>query len=135
MAALNAKVNDLGQTPLHIAVTKGHVHIVERLVELMSEDDLEIQDDSGMTAMSLASALGDTRMLECMHQKNKKLLTIRDPEGRIPFLVALQAGKIELANYLYRVTPKEDLIEDAKGEFDSSLITALIMGNALGKDL
>ncbi|KAB1203791.1 Ankyrin repeat domain-containing protein 6 [Morella rubra] len=72
MAALNAKVNDLGQTPLHIAVTKGHVHIVERLVELISEDDLEIQDDSGMTAMSLATAMGDSQMLHCMHQKNKK---------------------------------------------------------------
>ncbi|KAB1226933.1 KN motif and ankyrin repeat domain-containing protein 2 [Morella rubra] len=132
MDELNAKVNDLGQTPLHIAVVKGHVHIVEKLVELMSEEDLEVQDDSGMTAMSLASASGsDTRMLRCMHRKNEKLLTIRDTKGRIPFLVALDAGKIELASYLYSVIQKEDLIQDAKCEFDSSMITALIMGNKL----
>ncbi|KAB1206365.1 KN motif and ankyrin repeat domain-containing protein 2 [Morella rubra] len=132
MAALNAKVNDKGQTLLHMAVAKGHVQIVERLVELMTEKDLEIQDDSGMTAMSLASALGDRPMLECMHRKNKKLLTIRDWKGRIPLLVALDAGNLKVASYLYSVTTKDDLQQDAIiHNMDSSVITGLIMGNKL----
>ncbi|KAB1227312.1 hypothetical protein CJ030_MR1G016830 [Morella rubra] len=71
------------------------------------------QDDSGMIAMARASALGDIQMLECMHQKNKNLLTIRDRTGRIPLLVALEAENIEATLYLYSVTPKEDLIRDA----------------------
>ncbi|KAB1226932.1 hypothetical protein CJ030_MR1G003962 [Morella rubra] len=92
-----------------MAVAKGHVHIVEKLVALMSEEDLEIQDERGMTAMARASALGDILMLEGMHQKNKNLLTIRDRTGRIPLLVALEAGNIEAAHYLYSVTPKKKI--------------------------
>ncbi|KAB1226734.1 hypothetical protein CJ030_MR1G007877 [Morella rubra] len=84
MTALNAKINDLDETPLHMAVTKGHVHIVEKLVALMSKEDLEIKDSSGMTAMARASALvgADTRML--MHEKNENV-TIPDLKGLFHF--------------------------------------------------
>ncbi|KAB1227314.1 hypothetical protein CJ030_MR1G016828 [Morella rubra] len=114
-----------------MAVAQGHVHIVEKLVALMSKEDLEILDGSCTTALACASGLGDIRMLECMHQKNKNLLTIRDRTGRIPLLVALQAGNIEAARYLYSVIPKEDLIRDANDELDSLLISALILKNNL----
>ncbi|KAB1207606.1 hypothetical protein CJ030_MR7G022908 [Morella rubra] len=88
-----------------------------------------------MTAMSLASALGDTRMLRCMHRKNKKLVTIRDRNDRIPLLVALDAGNLKVVLDLYDDTPKAYIIRDATDHNDSAVITALIMGNKLGKDL
>ncbi|KAB1202534.1 hypothetical protein CJ030_MR8G004986 [Morella rubra] len=118
---------------LFVLLSPKDVHIEEELVAQMSEEDLEILNGSGMTAMALA--LGDTKMLEFMHKKNKKLLTICDPKNRIPLLVALEVGNIEAAHHLYPVTPKEDLIQDAKDHSDSSLITALILWNKLGKDL
>ncbi|KAB1215538.1 hypothetical protein CJ030_MR4G022235 [Morella rubra] len=132
MAALNAKVFRSGETALHIAVAKGHVHIVEEVGGANVGGGFRIQDGSGMTAMARASALGGTPMLECMHKKNKNLHTVPDPTGRIPFLVALEAGNKEAARYFYSVTPKENLIGDANDELDSSLISALILENNLG---
>ncbi|KAB1226934.1 hypothetical protein CJ030_MR1G022236 [Morella rubra] len=135
MAALNAKVFRSGETALHIAVAKGHVHIVEEVGGANVGGGFRIRDGSGMTAMARASALGGTPMLECMHKKNKNLHTVPDPTGRIPFLVALEAGNKEAARYFYSVTPKENLIGDANDELDSSLISALILENNLGNEL
>ncbi|KAG6667380.1 hypothetical protein CIPAW_01G096800 [Carya illinoinensis] len=46
-----AKITTLGKTALHVSVEAGHVHIVEALVDLMSEDDLEVQDNFSDTAL------------------------------------------------------------------------------------
>ncbi|KAB1203244.1 hypothetical protein CJ030_MR8G022845 [Morella rubra] len=81
MVALNAKAFCSGEIALRMAVAKGHVHIVEKLVALMSKEDLEILDGSSTTALSRASALGDIQLLECMHQKNKNLLTNSQAEA------------------------------------------------------
>ncbi|KAB1215693.1 hypothetical protein CJ030_MR4G009215 [Morella rubra] len=109
MATLNAKVNDRGQTPLHIAVAKGHVHIVENLVGLMPEKDLEILDDSGMTAMALA--LGDTRMIPMPLLSPPKIDSeiAVPPSGVVEFqqigrlTVILQIRSIRLSQILHRI--------------------------------
>ncbi|XP_059438994.1 uncharacterized protein LOC132171636 [Corylus avellana] len=100
--AKSATITDRGSTVLHVAVFAGNREIVENLVELLSEEELEIKDDEGFTALARAAVQqNNTGMLDCMLRKNNNLLDIRDNSNRIPLIAALEYGNIELARYLY----------------------------------
>ncbi|CAL2249737.1 unnamed protein product [Prunus armeniaca] len=49
-------------TALHLAVALKNVKMAKALVGLMTEDDLEIQDATGQTAMDFAAILGITQL-------------------------------------------------------------------------
>ncbi|XP_062175427.1 uncharacterized protein LOC133880493 isoform X4 [Alnus glutinosa] len=112
--AWSAKITFLGETALHVAVKAGrdHEHIVEKLVDVMSEEDLAIQDSFGGTALAYTINSGNYRMAACMLKKNKKLVSIRTQNGEIPVIHAIDYGHIELARYLYSLTPLEDLMPE-----------------------
>ncbi|GKV14292.1 hypothetical protein SLEP1_g25188 [Rubroshorea leprosula] len=101
-----------GFTALHIATIAGHLKIVNELVKIMGEDYLEIQDDNGDTALSLAACNGEMKIAECLVQKNDKLLTIRNKEGYIPLVVACFNRMKDMSSYLYSVTPFEFLLPE-----------------------
>ena len=46
--AISAKITDTKKTALHVAAEAGHEHIVEELVNIMSEENLEIKDFEGV---------------------------------------------------------------------------------------
>ncbi|KAF5465265.1 hypothetical protein F2P56_015287 [Juglans regia] len=46
-----AKITTLGKTALYVSVAAGHLRILEELMELLSEDELEVQDNNGNTAL------------------------------------------------------------------------------------
>ncbi|CAB4274430.1 unnamed protein product [Prunus armeniaca] len=73
-------------TALHLAVALKNVKMAKALVELMTEDDLEIQDATGQIAMAYAAILGITQLANLGHW--------------------------ELARYLYSVTPLDALLQD-----------------------
>ncbi|KAF5465266.1 hypothetical protein F2P56_015288 [Juglans regia] len=130
----SAKITTLGKTALHLAVEAGHVHIVEALVELLSEDDLEVQDNFGDTALLETTYSGQFKMAKCMLRKNKKLVSMGRTKGNgsqmLPVVLALSNGYIKMARYLYSLTPLEDLIPE-KGRSGSTLCTQAIYTRAL----
>lgn len=121
---LNAKVTPQCETALHVAVREGHVHIVENLVELMSEKSLEVQNISSFTALDEAIRCGNYQMTECMVRKNNKLTSI-DASGNIPLTWAIIYGHEKLGRYLYSITPKEILM---RGE---PMHGAIVLKNAI----
>ncbi|KAB1225592.1 hypothetical protein CJ030_MR1G020807 [Morella rubra] len=129
--ATSAKITFIDQTALHIAVLAGHEHIVEELVERMSDDNLAIQDIDGYTALARATTTGNYRMVECMIKKNQKLVSIAESSwGSIPVVISMNFDYKELAHYLYSLTPQHDL-EPEKGHHGASLVSFAIYTLAL----
>ncbi|XP_059438819.1 protein ACCELERATED CELL DEATH 6-like [Corylus avellana] len=107
--AMNEKITAQGKTALHIAVACGHEDIVEELVDKMSKESLEIQDNDGWTALAETAFAGNYRMAKYMLTKNNHLISIGDVDGRLPVALAIEGGYKKLARYLYSLTPEEDL--------------------------
>ncbi|KAL5568768.1 hypothetical protein UlMin_025343 [Ulmus minor] len=103
----------------------GHLHIVEELVSLMSEEEIEIQNSVGNTALSLASFSGTTRIAECMTRKSKRILGIANQLEDIPVTIAVYCRHTSMAYYLYSVTPLDVLLPD-NGCYGASLLTFAI---------
>jgi ankyrin repeat protein len=131
--AVAAKITYSGNTALHLAVKAGHEDIVEKLVDLMFKEDLAISSTSGNTALSHALAAGNYRMAACMIRKNNDLLSIQDSNELIPVNEAIGHGNIELARYLYSLTPLEDLMPE-RGVDGATLCTQAIYNRSLGKN-
>lgn len=103
-----------GMTALHYAIDNEMQHVAKELVQLMTEDDLAIQDEDGDTALhgaALAENASDqmTETSKCMVEKNKKLLTILNSSDETALLAAFTVGNYKLAEYLYSVTPFESI--------------------------
>jgi hypothetical protein len=94
--AVAAKITRFGETALFVAIYNGHEHIVEKLVDLMSEEDLSIQNSAGNTALVNAIGLGNYRMTACILRKNINLIHVRDCDA-IPVNLAMRIGHIKLA--------------------------------------
>ena len=130
--AISAKITVTEKTAIHVAAEAGHVHIVEELVKQMSEENLEIKDTFGKTALARAAYNGNYRMAECMLGKNENLIRI-ETENRIPVVVAIGNGHLKLARYLYLLTPLEILMPE-NGHMGASVVCAAIYNKALGKN-
>ena len=111
--AVNARITPMGETTLHIAAMFGHLHIVEKLVQLMSEDDLQLKNYYGDAALHYAyfsnNKNKNLKAVKCMVEKNKRLLTLTDINGQIPITRAAVYGHTEMGRYLYSVNPFEVL--------------------------
>ena len=131
--AISAKITVRDQTALHVAAEAGHVHIVEELVKQMSEENLEIKDNEGLTVLAQAAYNGNYHIAECMLGKNENLSRIATNEGDIPVVLALFNGHLKLGCYLYRRTPLEILWAE-NGTMGASVVSEAIYNKALGKN-
>ena len=131
--AISAKITVTDKTALHVAAEAGHVHLVEELVKLMSEENLAIKDNEGGTALAQAAYIGNYRIAECLLGKNKDLISIPNNMGTIPVVLALYNGHLKLGRYLYLLTPLEILIAN-NGTSGASLLCVAIYSKALGKN-
>jgi hypothetical protein len=130
--AVAAKITNFGETALFVAVYTGHEHIVEKLVDLMSDEDLAIPNNAGNTALVQVISVGNYRMAACMLRKNNNLIRTRDSNA-IPVNQAMGVGHIELARYLYSLTPLGDLMLES-GIDGSTLCVQAIYNQSLGKN-
>jgi hypothetical protein len=132
--AKKARIKPYGRTALHVAACAGHLKVVEELVKMMSEEELEIQDNHGNTALSSAAIVGIRKMAECLVSKNKNLVTFVNEDGRIPLVEACIGSHKDMALYLYSVTPIEFL---CRGNLDygSRFLKNAIATQLLGKRL
>ena len=131
--AKSAKITANDKTALHVAVDAGQVHIVEELVKQMSEENLEIKEIYGYTALAGAAYHGNYRIAECMLGKNENLISIGADEGIIPVVLALYNGHLKLARHLYLLTPLEILLPE-NGTMGASVVCEAIYNKALGKN-
>ena len=131
--AISAKITVTDKTALHVAAEAGHVHIVEELVKQMSEEDLEIKDIYGYTALAQATYNGNYRIAECMLGKNENLVSIPNYGGDIPVGLALFNGHLKLARYLYLLTPLE-ILKPENGIIGPTVVCEAIYNKALGKN-
>ncbi|XP_059439017.1 uncharacterized protein LOC132171657 [Corylus avellana] len=104
--------------------SRGEERFVEKLVELMSEEELEIKDDNGVTALAQAVILENIGMVDCMLTKNTNLLKIEDSLNRIPLIAALEYGNIEVARHLYSVSLPYQTFSDTDS---STTLTQLML--------
>ncbi|XP_040990901.1 uncharacterized protein LOC121238121 [Juglans microcarpa x Juglans regia] len=132
--AVTAKIEVFGRTPLQVAILAGHMHIVEKLVERMSEEELKTVDDEGFTALAEATCGGNYQMAKCILKKNKSLVRIANINGDLPVVLAIVTGHVEFARYLYSLTPIEDL-KPENGIIGAAVCTRAIHMGALGKSI
>ncbi|GKV07264.1 hypothetical protein SLEP1_g19060 [Rubroshorea leprosula] len=112
--ARSARIFEQGYTVLHFAVYNKKEEIVDYLINSkLSKNDLEIKDDSGSTALTIAARFGVGKSIaQKLVRTNKNLLTIPDNNGNIPVQLACRTNKEDMTRYLYRRTPLQSLNVD-----------------------
>ena len=134
--ALRATIAFSGKNALHVAITAGHESIVEELVELMTEQDLEMKNSYGSTVLSTAiKETASVAIAKCLIGKNKKLLSISNERHDLPVIEAVRLNQQEMARYIYSVTPEEDLLSRENGTQGSNLIFRSMNSKYSGKNV
>ncbi|PQM34009.1 hypothetical protein Pyn_01508 [Prunus yedoensis var. nudiflora] len=130
--AIRARHPYSNMTVLHMATKLEHEHIVEELMQLMSEEDLEITDNGGWTALAVAANMGNLKIVECMVTKSKKILSIPTGTSNMtPIIMASLSEQWDVVHYLYSVTPPQDLMPE-KGPYGAGLLCNFITGMKFG---
>ncbi|GMI99365.1 hypothetical protein like AT3G18670 [Hibiscus trionum] len=124
--AVREKITLKDDTALHVAVLAGKTEIVEALVEMMDLEDLEMRNDMGETAFSIATINECFEMVRVMEQKNEKLLTLKNKYGAIPVVVASLFSAKEMVRHLYIRTPIEILEPENEDRSGATLLNSLI---------
>nr|GEX87075.1 ankyrin repeat-containing protein [Tanacetum cinerariifolium] len=92
-------------TALHVAAsaeeTKLTKRFVKNMVNMMTKEDLEIQNKNDETALCLAATAGNIKMVEIMLKKNPGLLTIEGSRGMLPLYMSALQGRHNTVKYLY----------------------------------
>ncbi|KAI3742583.1 hypothetical protein L1987_60270 [Smallanthus sonchifolius] len=111
MELTRCSITENGETDLHVsASTKGHQHVeesVKNMVEIMDKADLEMQNNNQNTALYLAAAARNIKVVKIMVEKNRALLTIAGGNGNIMSLyAAARYGHEDVVKYLYNNSNK-----------------------------
>ncbi|CAI0550670.1 unnamed protein product [Linum tenue] len=116
-------------TGLHLAAKFGEAEVGYELMRAMREEDLEIKDGDGCTALHIAVAGGHRRMVREMVYRNKKLAAIfsgiiRSQRGAavLPVEEASRKGDSDLVKLLYIVTPLRMLFDENDGKHGASVL-------------
>ncbi|XP_024018102.1 uncharacterized protein LOC21395444 [Morus notabilis] len=127
--AVRSRIDFSNKTPLHVAVSAGHLHIVEELVQLMTEEDMLMERKDGLTVLAAAIGIGNISIAKCLIRKNKILVSVARENWVLPVIDAVCYDYHEMARYLYTETPEEDLTLRDNGKIGSSLVTNCINQN------
>ncbi|XP_048325371.2 uncharacterized protein LOC107413233 isoform X2 [Ziziphus jujuba] len=129
---VRARITYSGRTALHVAAVNGHMSMVETLVDKMYEEDLEIKDVDGFTALAIAATYNASiEIAECMVRKNTKILTIH-VNDMLPAALAFRYGYTKMGRYLYTVTPLDNLVLPQNGIDGATLICNAIYMRSFG---
>ncbi|CAJ1961995.1 unnamed protein product [Sphenostylis stenocarpa] len=101
-------LNARGITALHVAVRMRKTSFVEKLVNCMNMEDLEISMADGNTAFCLAAITGNVKIAEIMLRKNPRLPWIKGQKDMLPIQLSSSAGHIPMGEFLFQAL-KEDL--------------------------
>ncbi|KAI7742145.1 hypothetical protein M8C21_032190, partial [Ambrosia artemisiifolia] len=107
MQLFRCSITENRETALHVAASvrrrsnKQVENFVKSLVALMTEDDLELQNADGNTALFLAAAAGNIQAVKIMVIMNRALSIIRGRNGMMPLYVAAMCGNYKVVKFLY----------------------------------
>ncbi|KAK9068525.1 hypothetical protein SSX86_012639 [Deinandra increscens subsp. villosa] len=116
-------ITEFGETPLHIAASakgdrKRVQEFVKKLVGMMREEDLELENKNHNTPLYLAVVAGNVETVKIMVHKNRKLLTIPGAYGAMmPLYAAVVFGNKDVAEYIYE---ESNILSDEDGWDDES---------------
>ncbi|KAL8241194.1 hypothetical protein R6Q59_014549 [Mikania micrantha] len=117
-------ITGAGETALMVACERNmNTNFVEKLISLMSPQDLAMQSSFGKTAMFGAAIVGNVEAMKMMVEKNHDLLNISDLYNKLPIHCAATAGEKHSVHYLLQVTGK-DIIESKR----LTLVHGFILG-------
>ncbi|KAI7729791.1 hypothetical protein M8C21_014323 [Ambrosia artemisiifolia] len=99
-------ITENNETTLHIAVspksTKLTEDFVRNLVGIMTDEQVQLQDQTGNTALGLAAIAGNVRIARILVTHSRDLLNIRGGNGNtLPLYLAALYGRYDMVNYLY----------------------------------
>lgn len=118
---LTSSITTRGENVLHLVAGTKNVDFVDKLVRMLSTEELELRDDNGNTALCYAAATAPIEIADIMIKKNKSLVSIRGGGEVTPLYVAALFAKPDMAHYLYDKT-KESLDDrDRSGIFFSCI--------------
>ncbi|KAF2318346.1 hypothetical protein GH714_005607 [Hevea brasiliensis] len=104
--------------------------MVEKTYKSVTEEDIQVLDINGSTALAAAAGVGATSIAECMIKKNSKLVEIPG-QHFLPVTMACNNGHKDTAKYLYSITPFELLLPE-NGKYGSLLLHVYIFNHVFG---
>nr|XP_048324525.1 ankyrin repeat-containing protein BDA1-like [Ziziphus jujuba var. spinosa] len=97
-------LNSLGETPLHISASLGHLNFTKQLVSQKPKfAELDLHKRS---TLHLASTEGHTEIVKALIEVNKDMCLVRDADGKIPLHYAAMRGRVEVIEMLISAEPK-----------------------------
>ncbi|KAJ0557818.1 putative ankyrin repeat-containing domain, PGG domain, ankyrin repeat-containing domain superfamily [Helianthus annuus] len=116
--SLATEAGEVGSTLLHIAVENGHNDFVKKLLPYIKNNDdlLKQRDSDRSTALHIAAKVGSTDVVDLLVKRNKKLLLVKDINGKAPLHRAYESLHLDTIAYILKVINDED-----KTELQSSL--------------
>ncbi|KAG6606410.1 Ankyrin repeat-containing protein ITN1, partial [Cucurbita argyrosperma subsp. sororia] len=105
--AQKLKLNQEGDTALHLAVIDNQEETVEKLVESVKNDKnnykpiLEIRNERGNNPLHLAAMMGSMKMCHAIADAHGKLVSARNKLDETPLYLAAGCGNKDLFFYLY----------------------------------
>nr|XP_023870331.1 ankyrin repeat-containing protein NPR4-like [Quercus suber] len=96
---------------------------VKELVQLLSDDELELRNQEGETALCFAAKSGIVAIAKEMVKKNNRLSLVRSKEDRTPLHKAALLGLRDMVSYLFTVTSFEKLSRSEQMEILVATIT------------
>nr|DAD22616.1 TPA_asm: hypothetical protein HUJ06_024079 [Nelumbo nucifera] len=124
--AVRARITATGTTALLVASMNGNVVMVEKLLQLMSAEDMELKDIYGNTALSRAAMGGITKIVEAMVNANRRLVCLRNNFDCIPVVMAAIYGRKDTVRFLYSVTPDVEFNPQISNNNGAILLTEAI---------
>ncbi|KAA8541263.1 hypothetical protein F0562_025226 [Nyssa sinensis] len=128
---VKAHITQGKETALHIAAAAEHVFFVAKLVEKMNENDLELQNKRGNTALCFAAATGNVQIAQLMVKKNYRLPLIRNPKAKTPLYMAALLGHSDMVDYLFPLSQFESWTPEDQIELLNTCISSGLCGVAL----
>ncbi|KAL5824378.1 hypothetical protein ACOSQ3_020441 [Xanthoceras sorbifolium] len=89
---LTAEISMLSMTALHVAAFSGHSKFVEKLIEQMTPEEVDVKDLSGNTALLHAATTGNLNVAIALLRKNCGLTEVQGNQGFLPLLTAVVYG-------------------------------------------
>ncbi|KAL3838890.1 hypothetical protein ACJIZ3_023481 [Penstemon smallii] len=110
--AISARISSTLETTLHIAVgTRKSIKFVTKLVGLMSEDMLELQDVRGYNPLHIAAMTGNTKAARILVERNPRLLNVPSRNGRYPVHMAAVGHKDTLEYLILAAVEYKDTLQ------------------------
>ncbi|WCJ27069.1 Ankyrin repeat family protein [Euphorbia peplus] len=121
------RLNQLGETALHIATAADRVELVQYLVGAMSSENLAVVNNRGDTALFYAATCGHAKTAKIMLKKNSALATMRGGgENLLPIQAAAMHGHHKMVRQIYEHA-KDQLVNDG---YSIDVLIALIKSDA-----